>query len=97
MKDVEITLMEIETRLDRLQNYLRKNDYVRSYREALKCLGAVRRCLEYTKPHPQKTLRHFGFGETWRHSVRAARERIERESAQHSEKDTHPYAATGNP
>ena len=66
MKDVERKLMTIEARLDRIQNEVRK------------ALGEVREALEYHNPHRQKTLRHYGFGETWRHSVRRGRERVEK-------------------
>ena len=59
--------MVLETRLDRIQN------------ESRKALGEVRRLLEYQNPHRQKTLRHFGFGERWRHSVRDALKRMGKE------------------
>jgi len=43
-KNIEIELMKIETRLDRIQN------------EARKALGETRRILEYNKRERQKTL-----------------------------------------
>ena len=50
---LEIKLMELEVRLDRLQN------------EARKALGIVRVLLEYHSPHRQKTLRSYGVWPSW--------------------------------
>ena len=52
-RNIEIELMELETRLDRLQN------------EARKALGVVRRILEYHKVARQKTLRSYGVYPEW--------------------------------
>jgi len=48
MKDLEIQLMKVETRLDRIQNEVRK------------ALGDVRKAMEYQNTRRQKTLYHYG-------------------------------------
>ena len=61
-RNLEIELMKLETRLDRIQN------------EARKALGECRRLLDYSNPNRQKTLKSYGVKRPWEHHV--AKQRV---------------------
>ena len=68
----EIKLMTIETRLDRIQNSLRKalknNDFnlvSHALKESRLALGTTRSVLQYHLPNRQKTLKAYGCNKKW--------------------------------
>ena len=57
VKSIEIDLMKVETRLDRLQNALRKLGLTQLELEARRALGELRSAMDYRNALRQQTLK----------------------------------------